>query len=120
MNRKTLVLGASLNSYRYSNMAILRLRQKKISVVAIGLREGKVGDVPIFTGQPSLADIHTVTLYLNPRRQTDFYSYILALKPQRVIFNPGTENEEFIQLLENQGIRAEIACTLVMLSVGNY
>ena len=42
------------------------------------------------------------------------------MKPERVIFNPGTENDEFIQLLEENGIEAVEACTLVMLSIGNY
>ena len=89
-------------------------------VVAIGLREGIVADVPIQKGQPNVAQIDTVTLYLNPRRQVEYYDYILGLKPKRIIFNPGTENMELIQLARKQGIETAIACTLVMLSVGNY
>jgi predicted CoA-binding protein len=120
MNKKTLVLGASLKPERYSNIAINRLLNHQQEVLAIGLREGEIRGVPIQKGRPKLEDIHTITLYLNPQRQVDYYNYILGLNPKRIIFNPGTENPELIQLAENQGIKTEIACTLVMLSVGNY
>ena len=61
-------------------------------------------------------NIDTVTLYLNPKRQEEYYDYIISLQPRRVIFNPGTENMEFIKLLKNNQIESEIACTLVLLS----
>ena len=64
--------------------------------------------------------MHTITLYLNSQRQKAYYDYILGLKPQRIIFNPGTENLELIKLAKEQGIEIEIACTLVMLSTGAY
>ncbi|MFK7984086.1 MAG: CoA-binding protein [Saprospiraceae bacterium] len=120
MSKKTLVLGASLKPHRYSNMAINRLVNYNHEVVAIGLREGIVADVPIVKEKPNLKDVDTITLYMNPRRQVALYDYILDLTPKRIIFNPGTENMELIKLAQAKGIKTEIACTLVMLSVGNY
>ena len=120
MIKKTLVLGASLKEIRYSNMAIKRLVAKGIPVVAIGLRKGVVAGITIETEKIPFDDIHTVTLYLNPKRQKEFYDYILSLQPKRVIFNPGTENPEFIQLLRKHEIEAEIACTLVLLSTNQF
>lgn len=117
---KTLVLGASLNPERYSYKAILMLRKAKIPVVAFGLKHGVVGDVEIDTNLKLYTSIHTITLYLNPKRQLDYMEYILNLNPKRVIFNPGTENPAFFKLLERQNIAYEIACTLVLLSTNQY
>ena len=117
---KTLVIGASLKSHRYSNMAIQKLVQAGQDVVAIGLREGEVAGVSIKTDKVLFKNIDTVTLYLNPQRQVAYYDYIISLKPRRVIFNPGTENMEFVSLLQEHGIFAEIACTLVLLSMNQY
>ncbi len=120
MSKKTLVLGASLKENRYSNIAIHRLRKHKIPVVAIGLRQGEVLDVPIATSHLPIDDLHTVTLYLNPQRQEPYYDYIISQDPKRVIFNPGTENHDFYQLLKENDIEVEVACTLVMLQTGQY
>ncbi|MDT7832878.1 CoA-binding protein [Flavobacteriaceae bacterium S356] len=120
MKNVTLVFGASLKEDRYSNIAINRLRDKELKVMAYGLREGVVADVEIDTELVHYDDIDTVTLYLNPKRQKEYYSYILNLQPRRVIFNPGTENNEFQQLLVENGIIAEVACTLVLLSINQY
>jgi len=92
MKNKTLVLGASENTERYSNMAIQRLLGKGQEVVAIGKKAGKVKSVDIQTEQVASEDIDTVTLYLNPTHQKPYYDYIISLKPRRIIFNPGTEN----------------------------
>ena len=120
MEKKTLVLGASENTSRYSNMAIRRLRAKGHSVVAIGNRKGEVLDVNIDTEQKPLEDIDTVTLYLNPTNQQPYIDYILSLKPKRIIFNPGTENMQLETLAQEAGIQAQEACTLVLLSTGQY
>ena len=120
MNNKTLVLGASLKPDRYSNIAISRLRQHEVDVVAFGLRPGIIKDVEIDTKLISYKDIHTVTLYLNPKRQEPYYDYILSLNPKRVIFNPGTENETFQKLLKEHHIGYENACTLVLLATNQY
>ena len=118
--KKTLVIGASLKPERYSNMAIGKLRRYRHPVVAIGLKQGKVEDVEIIKHKPKLIDIHTVTIYLNPQRQDDYIDYILSLNPKRIIFNPGTENDKFIELAEKQGIEVVKNCTLVMLGSGIF
>ena len=118
--KKTLVLGASENPGRYSYLAIKRLQAHGHDVVAIGKRKGKVGDVDIVTEHPPMEDIHTVTLYLNPTNQKPYYDYILSLKPKRIIFNPGTENEELERKIVQKGTNTLEACTLVMLSTVQY
>ncbi len=120
MKKKTLVLGASLNPARYSNLAINRLVKYDQPTVAIGLREGKVEGVEIKTEKYPFEDVDTVTLYLNAKRQKEYYDYIISLQPDRVIFNPGTENPELYDLLRKNGIDIENACTLVMLSSRQY
>lgn len=101
-------------------MAIRSLAAKEHSVVAIGLKEEEVLGIKIQTKQIPFTNIDTVTLYLNPQRQRDYYNYVVSLAPKRVIFNPGTENPEFYQLLRVNGIKVEVACTLVMISTGQY
>lgn len=120
MSKKTLVLGASLKEQRYSNIAIYRLRKFNIETVAIGLREGMVDDVKIHKELIPFLGINTVTLYLNPTRQEQYYDYIISLQPERVIFNPGTENPVLYQLLSKNNIKSEVACTLVMLGTNQY
>jgi predicted CoA-binding protein len=118
--KKTLVLGASDNPERYSNMAIMRLRGKGHPVVAIGHRLARTGDVDIGTEKKAFTDVDTVTLYLNPLRQAAYYDYILSLHPNRIIFNPGAENPELAGLARANGIQPLSACTLVLLSTGQY
>jgi predicted CoA-binding protein len=119
-NKKTVVLGASPNPGRYSNIAVNKLTAYRHPVVAIGQRQGKIGNVEIQTGQPMQDEVDTITLYLNPTNQKPFYDYILSLSPKRIIFNPGTENDELERLAEQKGIETMEACTLVMLSTGQY
>ena len=119
-SKKTLVLGASANPGRFSYSAINRLSAHNHPVVAVGLREGKVGNINIVTGQPKVEDIDTVTLYLNPTNQKPYYDYILSLQPKRIIFNPGTENYELEEMARKNGIKPVEGCTLVMLSIGQY
>lgn len=118
--KKTLVLGASLNPSRYSYLAINRLVNNNHEVVAIGLREGKVAGIQIIKDKKLFADIDSITLYLNPKRQVEYYNYIISLNPNRVIFNPGTENPELYQLLSENNIESEVACTLVLLGTNQY
>ncbi len=118
--KKTLVLGASLNPSRYSHLAINRLVRYKQPVVAIGLKKGVVSGVDIEIEKKHFENIDTVTLYLNAHRQKEYYDYILSLHPKRVIFNPGTENPEFFQLLRENQIEVEVACTLVLLGTNQY
>ena len=120
MKNTTLVLGASLKENRYSNRAVKLLDNKGFSVRAIGNKEGSINAIKIVTEKLMLKDIDTVTLYLSAKNQVTYYDYILSLNANRVIFNPGTENNEFKNLLEENGVKTEVACTLVLLSTGQY
>lgn len=119
-NKKTLVLGASVKAERMANKAIISLVSKGHSVLAIGQNAGEVSGIKIQTKSIPLKNIDTITLYLNPARQRDYYNYIVEASPKRVIFNPGSENPEFIQLLELNNIRSEVACTLTLLATNQY
>ncbi len=119
-NKKTLLLGASANPARYSYLALNSLQSKGHDVIAIGKRPGKVGKVEIETEQKQADGIDTVTLYLNSNNQKQYYDYIFSLHPKRIIFNPGAENEELATMAKQRGIQPQKACTLVLLSTGQY
>lgn len=116
----TLVLGASTKPERYAYKAITQLRAKKYPVVAVGAKTGTVAGVEFKTSLQQLPPIHTVSMYLSPARQEMYYDKIIALQPQRVLFNPGTENPAFAQHLQNEGIAVENACNLVLLATNQY
>ncbi len=117
---KTLILGATPNPDRYAYRAAISLQNNGHEIVLVGIKQGQINGVTIQNGMPDVKDIYTVTLYVGPQNQSTYYDYILSLKPKRVIFNPGTENNELENLLKLNNIEPVIACTLVMLSVGNY
>ncbi len=117
---KTLVVGGSVNTSRFSNKAIRKLLSYGYSVESIGLREGEVEGVKIQTGKPDLKGIHTITMYIGPKNQPEMYDYLLGLKPERIILNPGTENDGFASLASKRGIDIVYHCTLVMLNEGIY
>ncbi len=119
-NKKTLVLGASENPARYSNMAINKLKSHRHAVVAIGKKKGIVAGIPIGTEKIQEDGVDTVTLYLSPQNQKEYYNYIISLHPKRIIFNPGTENNELSELALKNNIKPIEACTLVLLSTGQY
>jgi uncharacterized protein len=119
-DKTTLVLGASENPGRYSNLAVKQLLTHQLHVVAIGKKKGHIGTVSIETEKKRFDNIDTVTLYLNPLLQQEYYDYIFSLHPQRIIFNPGAENEELEALAKQKGIKTQEACTLVLLSTGQY
>ncbi len=118
--KKTVVLGASDNPARYSYLALRKLQANHHPIIAIGKKNGKVGDVTIQTDHMPVEAVDTVTLYLNPQNQREYFDYILDLKPNRIIFNPGTENDELIKAAKENGIEPVLGCTLVMLSTGMY
>ncbi len=120
MNKKTVVLGASSNPARYSFLAVNRLAAHGHSVTAIGKKEGKINDVEITKDQPAEQNVDTITLYLNANNQKQYYDYILSLHPNRIIFNPGAENDELAKLAVKNNIEPIEACTLVLLSTGQY
>lgn len=120
---KTVVLGATTNPNRYAYRAVGKLLNNDIEAVPVGIRKGQTaGSLPILNGQPMVEHVHTITLYINREIQKQYYDYILQLQPKRVIFNPGTENPELYGILKEKSpnTHIEIACTLVMLGIGNY
>lgn len=119
-NKKTLVLGATPNEGRYANLAANRLVRSGHSIVNVGLRTGEVAGVPIEKPETIHNDIDTITLYVGPQNQKGLYNYILETNPKRIIFNPGTENSELRRMATEKGIETEYACTLVLLSIGQY
>jgi uncharacterized protein len=119
-NKKTLILGATTKPERAAFRAIEMLVAKGHSVLAVGQNTGEVAGVNINTKAIPVKNIDTISLYLNPTRQRDYYNYIVEAKPKRVLFNPGTENPEFYQLLELNNIKYEAACTLVLLTLNKY
>lgn len=120
MAKKTLVIGGSIKPERYSNKAIKKLIQFNHQVVSIGMKPAVVEGVEIDMGYPQYKDIHTVTLYVGPRNQPQYYDYIFGLNPQRIIFNPGTENPELEDLAGKKGVETIEHCTLIMLSEGSF
>ncbi len=120
--KKTLILGASTNPNRYAYIAAQDLHKYKHDFVLLGIKEGQVLDKNILTGKPNLENeaIDTITLYVGPKNQPEWYDYLLNLKPKRIIFNPGTENQELAALAQQHGIETLEACTLVMLATGQY
>ena len=118
--KKTLVLGASENPARYSNIAVRRLKNAGHEVIAVGRREGEIDEIKIQTSLPVDTDIDTVTMYLNEENQKQYYDALLKLHPKRIIFNPGAENEELENLAAKKNIETIEACTLVLLSIGDY
>ena len=119
-SKKTVVLGASNNPNRYSFLAVNKLVNHGHPVVAVGIKKGNIQEIEIQNDNPVVENVDTVTLYLNPANQVQYYDYMLSLHPKRIIFNPGTENAEFEDLARSKGIETLEACTLVMLSTGMY
>lgn len=118
--KKTLVIGASPKPDRYSYQAVANLTTNGHETIALGNRNGEIGPITITTEKLPFENIDSVSLYLSAANQGDYENYILNLKPKRVIFNPGAENPDFYERLDQSGIEAVEACTLVMLSIGNY
>lgn len=121
-NKKTVIIGATPNPSRYAFLAAERLGKKGYEFIPLGIKKGEVFGKEILDlhEKPIIEDVDTVTMYIGPQNQPEWYDYILSLKPKRIIFNPGTENFEFEKMAYNQGVEVEESCTLVMLGVGNY
>ena len=120
MGKKTLVLGATPDTTRYANLAANRLVRSGHSIVNVGIKSGEVAGIEIEKPEVIHSDIDTITLYIGPQNQPPLYDYILATNPKRIIFNPGTENSELKKMAREKGIETLSACTLVMLSTGEF
>ncbi|MCC6837634.1 MAG: CoA-binding protein [Bacteroidia bacterium] len=120
MNKKTVIIGASDNPERYAYKATLALQKHGHEAIPVGLRPGQINGTEITKEKTLFNDVDTVTLYVGPQNQESWKEYVINLKPKRVIFNPGTENPKFEAELQKKGIETIEACTLVMLSIGNY
>ncbi|XOV90905.1 MAG: CoA-binding protein [Bacteroidota bacterium] len=122
VGKKTVIIGASDNPSRYAYLAAQRLTDKNHQIVPVGIRKGVVQGIEVLDlkTKPEIKDVDTVTMYINPTHQQEWESYILGLQPKRIIFNPGTENPTMAAKANKLGIETENACTLVMLSIGNY
>ena len=118
--KKTVVVGASPNPDRYSYKAIQALVEGGHPTVALGLKEGVVSGIRIATKPEFISDIDTVSLYVGPQNQLNWQEAIINMRPRRVIFNPGTENPSFEEILKNEGIEVERACTLVLLATHQF
>lgn len=120
--KKTVILGATDNPMRYAFTAASMLDRLKFDFIPVGIKTGEVFGKPILDlrTRPAIPDVDTVTLYIGPQNQPEWYDYILSLKPKRIIFNPGTENPELEKLAKAEGIQVWPACTLVLLSTGQY
>lgn len=118
--KKTLIIGASPDASRYAYKAAHMLVGKGHEIVNIGIKKGEVAGVVIEKPSKPYTDIDTITLYIGPTIQPSYFEYIVSTNPQRVIFNPGTENRALEQLLDEHKIQHTRACTLVLLSTGQY
>jgi hypothetical protein len=118
--KKVMVLGATPKKTRFAFTCVKSLLRYGYEVIPIGAREGAINGMEIITDKPSTKDLHTVTIYLNPSRQEEYYDYILNQNPRRIIFNPGAENPYFKEIAEKNDIEVVEDCTLVMLNSGNF
>lgn len=118
--KNTLIIGATPNPTRYAYKAANMLKAKGHSIINVGIKSGTVAGVEIEGAEEIHTGIHTITLYIGPGLQKQYYDYILKTNPKRVIFNPGTENYELKTLLRENAIEPMEACTLVMLATGQY
>ncbi|MEM7110100.1 MAG: CoA-binding protein [Bacteroidota bacterium] len=120
--KRTAIIGATTNPNRYAYTAAEMLTEHGHEIVPLGIKKGQVAGEEIrdLKTKPDLGDIDTVTLYLGPQNQSEWYDYIIGIRPKRIIFNPGTENFEFQKMATEAGIETEEACTLVLLRIGNY
>ena len=121
-DKKTVIFGASPNQSRYAYMAAQMLHEQGIPFVPVSIKTGEVFGQEILdlNEKPAIDGVDTITMYISAKNQPEWYGYILSLKPKRIVFNPGTQNPELAAMAEENQIDAVSACTLVMLSSGQY
>ncbi len=115
------IIGASDKPHRYSYMALQRLRAAGHNVYPVHKVHKEIEGVKVYNSISDIKEqIDTVTLYVNSEVSDSLANEILALRPRRIIFNPGAENYSLRDLAEKQGIDTVFACTLVLLSTGQF
>jgi predicted CoA-binding protein len=121
-DKKTVIFGATENRTRYAYVAAEMFAERNIPFIPVGIKKGEVFGKKILDlkEKPEIEGVHTITLYIGPQNQVEWYDYIISLKPKRIIFNPGTENPELMGLAEKNGIQVCRACNLVLLSTGQF
>jgi predicted CoA-binding protein len=122
LNSETVVvLGASPNSQRYSHRAVLELTDRGHHVIPIHAAADEVAGIPVVR-ELSLVEtpVDTVTIYVRPSILRTMLEALVDLAPGRVIFNPGTEDQQLMQRLSTSGIQVVEACTLVLLNTGQF
>ena len=122
MLENVIVLGASDKPDRYSNKAIKMLLEKGHTPFPVHPKLTEIDGLKVYASLEDIKDIKvdTITVYVNPEISNSLLDAILAINPKRVIFNPDTENPELEAKLEEADIETIQACTLVMLSTGQF
>ncbi len=122
MNKKTVVIiGASNNPERYSHRALLLLRKHGHEVVPVHPKLAEIEGIPVVADVGLITEpVDTVTMYVGSAISSGLQDKLIALKPRRIIFNPGAENAPLAVALQKAGIACEEACTLVLLNTGQF
>ncbi len=115
-NGLVLIAAVSTNDKKYSHRAAKLLADNGFKIAPLGFAKGEVGGVEIqsLSSEPKLENVHTITLYMRPENQKEWYDYFLSLSPKRIVFNPGTENSELSEIARDKGIEVVYDCTLQM------
>lgn len=115
------ILGASNKPDRYSFKALRMLREKGHTPFPVHPALSTVDGIPVWSSLRAIPEpIDTVTVYLSARNQEAIANDLLDGGMRRVIFNPGAENPELAERLRQHGKEVLEACTLVLLSTGQF
>lgn len=120
-SQRVLIVGASDKPDRYAHKALVALRHHGHGVVLVHPRLKEIDGLPVYADISDVTEpVDTVTMYVGPAISAGLAAKLIALKPQRVIFNPGSENPELESQLSAAGIHPQEACTLVLLATGQF
>lgn len=120
-SQRVAILGASDDPDRYSFKAFEMLKEHGHTPVPVSPKLKSLQDIPVVAHLSEIqGPIDTLTMYVNPQVSTALKKEILAVRPNRIIFNPGSENPELASELEKVGTQVVVACTLVMLRTGQF